>query len=520
MLAAISRQPQGGSTPRSPTVRILGAIALIGLGRAAAGAAEPVALGGQRVLFVDDTLTERSAGLERRLHPPRPRETVLTFDAPWEGSGSDFERLIRDGDTIRLYYMGTELTADDGTKFVHGPVRACYAESKDGIHWMKPDLGIVPFQGNTHNNIIWAEPHLDNVTPFRDTNPACLPDERYKATCSPGNGLLFALKSPDGIHWSRLTEAPIMTHGQFDTQNDAFWDAGRRCYWCYIRGFHSPVGQSIPEAQRVTHGIRDIRVATSTDFRHWSEPQRLDFGAAPDEALYTSQVELYDRVPGLFLGFPTRYVDRAFSAAALRALPDPVHRQRRMGYSPRYGSVVTDGQFMFSRDGFHFQRWDESFIPPGPERSNNWVYGDGYQSLGLIETPAEDPTAGSELSCYVDEGHWKDGETLRRYTLRLDGFVSLHASRAGGELVTRALVFSGGKLSLNFATAAAGALGVEVLEADGERVLARSEELFGDRPDRTVAWQGGAALASLAGRPVRLRLALREADLYSLRFEP
>jgi hypothetical protein len=179
---------------------------------------------------------------------------------------------------------------------------------------------------------------------------------------------------------------------------------------------------------------------------------------------------------------------------------------------------------MFSHDGYHFHRWDEPFIPPGPERSNNWVYGDGYQSLGLIETPAEDPTAAPQLSCYVDEGHWKDRESLRRYTLRIDGFVSLHAGRARGELLTPPLIFSGRALRLNFATSAAGSVRVELEDAAGRpypgRALADCDELFGDTLDRTVSWRGAAAVGTWAGRPVRLRLSLGEADLFALRFVP
>ena len=485
-------------------------------------AEEPYALGDRRALFVDEVLIARRDGLELRLHQPRPRETVMTFDAPWEGSGSDFERLIRDGDTIRMYYMATQLTMTNGTKLGSGDVYACYAESKDGIHWTKPDLGLVEFKGSKHNNIVWAEPKLDNFTPFLDANPNCPPDERYKATSS-GTPVLHGLKSADGIHWARISDVPIITHGRFDTQNNAFWDAERKQYWCYVRGFHDQNGQSVDDTRRGTIGIRDIRVATSKDFRHWTEPQMLKYGEAPEEALYTNQVEPYYRAPDLFVGFPTRYVDRNFSPAAMRALPDPVHRQRRMSFLPRYGTVVTDGQFMTSRDGFTFHRWDETFLRPGPEQSNNWVYGDAYQSLGLIQTPAEDPTASPELSFYADEGHWKEGETLRRYTIRIDGFVSLHARQKAGEFSSRPLIFSGRTLTLNFATAAAGFLRVELQDADGHALpgfaLAECDELFGDTIDRTVTWRDQNDVSGLAGKVVRLRIALSEADLYALKFQ-
>lgn len=162
--------------------------------------------------------------------------------------------------------------------------------------------------------------------------------------------------------------------------------------------------------------------------------------------------------------------------------------------------------------------------PPsaGPERSNNWVYGDGYQSLGLIEVPAEDPTAPPELAFYADEGHWKEGESLRRYTIRVDGFVSLHARHAPGEFVSRLLTFAGDRLTLNFATSAAGSVRVELQDAAGRAMagfaLADCDELFGDTLERTVTWRDRADVGALAGQPVRLRVVMSDADLYSLKF--
>ena len=49
--------------------------------------------------------------------------------------------------------------------------------------------------------------------------------------------------------------------------------------------------------------------------------------------------------------------------------------------------------------------------------------------------------------------------------------------------------------------------------------LADCYEVFGDTIDRVVAWKGDASrLAELAGKPVRLRFALNDADLYAFRF--
>ena len=491
-----------------------------------AGGAEVIHIGSQRELFVDEFLIERKVDLELQLHSPVPQEVVMTRDAPWEGSGSTFETIFRDGEIIRLYYMGMELTNVNGSKLRDNPGHTelrnavvCYAESKDGVHWTRPELGLFDFNGSKANNIIWDAAFLDNFVPFKDANPDCPPDERYKAVSS-GKGGLYALKSSDGIHWSYLQQDPIITRGKFDTQNNAFWDPMREQYWCYVRDFHGPDGKPTDDTKI---GVRDILVATSKDFRHWTEPRRLDYGDSPDEALYVNGVRPYYRAPHLFVGFPLRYIDRPYSPAALRDLPDPEHRRARMAFSPRYGTVLTDGMFMSSRDGKKFHRWDEAFIRPGPQRKDNWVYGDGVMSIGLLETPAQDPTAEPELTLYTHEDHWKKPTRLRRNTLRIDGFVSLHARRPPGEFVSKLLTFTGSELSLNFATSAAGSIRVEIQDEAGQPVsgfsLADGDELFGDTINRTVSWHDRTDLSALAGRPIRLRMVLSDADLYSLKFE-
>jgi hypothetical protein len=106
--------------------------------------------------------------------------------------------------------------------------------------------------------------------------------------------------------------------------------------------------------------------------------------------------------------------------------------------------------------------------------------------------------------------------------LRTDGFVSVNAPYAGGELLTRLFKFSGDKLEVNFATSAAGGLRVELQDESGKPIpgyaLADCPEIIGDEIDRVIAWSAGADVGKLAGKPVRLRFSLKDADLYSLRF--
>src|SRR5580693_6240824 len=78
-----------------------------------AGATEPsypIAIGSRRELFVDDALVERLDGkAELRLHHPRPQGVVLVHDAPWEGSGSGYHSVFRDGGLYRMYYKAWHL---------------------------------------------------------------------------------------------------------------------------------------------------------------------------------------------------------------------------------------------------------------------------------------------------------------------------------------------------------------------------------------------------------------------------
>ena len=147
---------------------------------------------------------------ELRLHQPAPREVSLTFHEPWEGNNSEWVVVFKDDGLFRMYYTGSDQSIGGGKcKALHR--NTCIAESRDGIHWTKPDLGLVEFDGSKKNNIILSHLEISNTfAPFLDTNPDCKPDEKYKALAS-GRGGLIALKSADGIHWSLLSEKPVIT---------------------------------------------------------------------------------------------------------------------------------------------------------------------------------------------------------------------------------------------------------------------------------------------------------------------
>ena len=451
-------------------------------------------VGSRLELFVDDFLIgELRGGARQVLHHPQPRDIVLTHDRAWEGNTSGYHTFFRDGDRVRVFYRGEQWdNADD--KESH-PSVTCTAESVDGIHWQKPSLGLIEFQGSRANNIVYTGVGAHNFAPFRDTRPDVPPEHRYKALAS-GDTELYAFVSPDGFHWAHLVEKPVITDGAFDSQNLAFWDDVRGEYRAFYR---DKMGGQAPDWL----GVRWIKTATSSDFVHWTEGKWLEFPDAPTEQLYTNQVLPYFRAPHILLGFPTRFM-------------------KGIAVANRGG--ITEGLLMSSRDGEIFHRWGEALIRPGLNR-DRWGNRCNYIWHGLIETPSDLPGGPNELSLYSTE-HYCAGSAnrVRRFTLRMDGFVSINAPLSGGELLTPPIIYRGEQLVLNVSTAAAGSVRVELQDADGGPLdgftLDDSDEIWGDTLEWVVTWKDGADVSRFMGQPVRVRFVMSDADLYALRFLP
>jgi hypothetical protein len=497
------------STNLPKALTALLALALTGI----AAAEEALDIGSRLELFADGALIERlSGGARQELHHPTAREVVFETDRPWEGNAVNYVTVFQDGDRYRMYYRGADVVyTPEGYKEPH-PDLYCYAESRDGIHWTRPTLGLFEFNGSKENNIVWMGIGGHNFAPFKDSNPAATPDARYKAIGSGRNKAergLWAFKSGDGIHWSLWSKGAVITKGAFDSQNLAFWDSERGEYRDYHRDFRNG---------------RDIRTCTSKDFLNWTDPVFLEYTPNRMSELYTNQILPYYRAPHIFLGFPTRYIDRGWTPAA-EALPRIDYRRLRGAKSRREGTAITDGMFMATRDPLRFTLWAESFNRPGLRTTDTWFYGDVYQNWGLVETASAIADAPRELSVYFTESTMQERKAyLRRYTIRIDGFVSLAAPLSGGEALTRPLRFQGGRLLVNYSTGAAGSIRVEIQDAGGKPLpgfaLADCAELYGDSLEQAVVWPKQPDLGALAGKTVRLRIELRDADLYSLRFAP
>jgi hypothetical protein len=487
----------------------------------------------RRELFVENTLISRlSGGARLQLHQPTPREVSFICDKPWEGASCAYMKVFQDGDLYRMYYRGSDVVyTKEGYSSPH-PEVACYAESRDGIHWTKPELGLFEYQGSKENNIIWMGSGSHNFAPFLDANPDCPKEERFKALAGDFRKGLQAFVSADGVRFTPVGQKPVIAKGAFDSLNLAFWDTIAGTYREYHRDFRQG---------------RDIRAGTSKDFVHWTDPEFLSYeahrhGGESDAAppvrdadpanqlsgrvsqLYTNQIIPYYRAPHIYLGFPTRYIDRGWTYSATQ-LPRHEYRQLRGAKSRREGTAVTDGMLMASRNGTHFHVWPESFIRPGLRKRQSWFYGDTYQNHGLVETKSAIEDAPPELSVYVSENSHQDHPgQFRRYTLRIDGFVSLTAPLAGGELDTTTLKFQGNRLSLNMSTSAAGSVRVEIQDEKGTAIpgytLRDAHELYGDSLSLAAAWKDRVTnLGELAGKPIRLRFVVRDADIFSYQFE-
>ena len=454
-------------------------------------------LGSRRELFVDDYLVERMAGVSLRMHEPTMAPSAAS-PPPLGG----YRTVIRDTDRYRMYYR-TLTDGQDGPRYDgHSAEITCYAESCDGREWELPDLGLFDLDAYEGGNAILAgmAPYSHNFSPFKDSRPGVPSDECYKAlagvhpggigwmlnpetTAAPeavaearrileeiGQGGLVPFVSRDGIHWRRRTPGAVITSEDFafDSQNLSFWSEHEQRYVCYFRSWQTPHGR-----------LRTISRTTSDDFLHWTEPIPMNPNE-PGEHLYTSGTHPYFRAQHIYVAMPTRF-------------------------QPDRGES-TDILFMTSRGGNEFQRtFKEVFIRPGLDPAR-WGNRANYAALNVV------PTGPAEMSIYVRD---------LRYVLRTDGFSSVHAGHEEGELVTKPFTFEGSKLSINVSTSAAGTVRAELQDADGRPVpgftLDDCPPVVGDAVERIVEWKKG-DVGALAGTPVRLRFAMNEADLYSMRF--
>lgn len=456
-----------------------------------------------RHLFLDPAFVEEAQGAALHVNPPAQREIVIRPDKPWEQLMISFYLTARDEEgKLRLWYICRD-------KANHPNV--AYAESRDGVQWTKPNLGIVDHEGSKDNNLVGLS-SLEGVV-FRDPNA---PEaERYAYVTHLITEGMVRFHSPDGLHWQR-DSGPLLRFGA-DTQNVTFWDERLGRYVLYLRGWYRgadakmyrkvvraeipsltaslPIG---PSEKSVRMWGKDKVAVIDDEFpmvfvADGHDPKNTD--------VYNLSAQPYPPDPHWYVGFPSMF-------------------QRERSTSDGRLEI----QFTGSRDGIAWHRYDRAaYVKPGLAGSESanmvfmgtglvvrgdeiWQYGTGFQSRHGDREARKLRTDG----------------IIYRYVQRLDGFVSLDFEADGGRCVTAPVKVDGPLLALNLDTAALGNLRVGLLDADGKAVgghgLDECEVLRTNSTRALVSWKGGGNLASLQGRDVRVTFTGTRAKLYGFRF--
>ncbi len=476
---------------------------------------EVIHIGDRRELFVDALLIERMDQVSLRLHEPISGGMAIGIDRPWEGPANGPSAVFRYDGRYLMYYRGMTLSADDQSGVL------CVAVSEDGVTWDKPDLGLVERGGRRDTNIVAdtdGTPLM--IVPWLDTRPGVADDERIKALHSEplsgekhtafqdpkGPKRLVLWVSAVGFTFQKCTPQPeIISSLQncFDGGNTMFWSEAERQYVLYYRWYEGEWGV----------GGRSMARTTSTDFLSWTDPVPMTYGDTPREQFYTNSTNPYFRAPHIYLAPAARFMEGR--RVVTEAQAEAIGLQQSQGHS--YDGDCSDAVLLTSRAGStqYDRTFMEAFIRPGPGASN-WVSRTNYPLSGIL------PCDAGRMMLFVARHYMQDSWHIERLLLRTDGFASLHAGWAGGEAITRPLIFSGAALEINYRTSAAGLVRVEIQDAEGTPVpgygIDDCQEIIGDEVQREVAWKRGSGVSELAGRGIRLRFCLKDADLYSFKF--
>jgi hypothetical protein len=472
---------------------------------------EPIVIGQEKHLFLDDYLIAAKEHVTRTTYPAVKSNAnpVLWPKEEWEGKVAViYGSVVRDEATgrYRMWY--------------HGGQGVSYAESEDGVAWTKPGLGLFKIDGHDTNVVIrrGAEDGEPNALPHfyeifgvhQDAAGQCVmgylsiqrnydgprPDPFHGGQ---RRGLGVA-KSPDGIHWT-LAES-WTTDAICDGDTHWMFDPRKERYVLYGRTKFTPpdvkaAWDKDPWAAKNFWGRAVARVE-SPDFLDWDykDPatapvvMATDLDDTPGDEVYSMLVFPYESV---YIGLVQMFHNQA----------DSCH---------------LDIQLAVSHDGISFMRVGDrtTFIPCGPV--GTW---DRFNNSLANNPPIQ---VGDELRFYYggrtyrhspydgpDRG--EPGGGIGFASIERDRFVSLQASSEGGVIKTVPVILEGATLHLN-AQSRFGEITVEILEPGTETVLAESAPVKADGLDVPVEWAEG-SLDAIEG-PVVLRITLKNARIYAV----
>jgi len=453
-----------------------------------------------RQLFVDDFLVE-SSDLEREYHYPVKYEgnPVLKPETDLEKKG--LNDLAIAGPKSGGLWWSPEKQLFEFWYEAGWVTNIAYATSKDGLHWERPQLPVVPGT----NRVNPPNVGVDSWTVVRDDN-ATDPAEKFKIFVRGDHARSRArgFVSADGIDWKQQTEGGIT-----GDRSTMFYNPFRK-KWVFSIRWSSPGGRSRAywegdEYLKAVEFLPDQPIP-------WARTDKLDLpdprvGNPPQ--LYNLDAVGYESI---MLGF-------------YEILHGPDNDVSGKLGLPKHTGL----NFAYSRDGFHFSRPDRK-MAINSEYTGVWDRG-YVQSLGnlcLIRGDklwfyyiafAGDPTKvwdGGKPST-MKTGMYANGATGVAI-LRRDGFVSLNAAAEPRTLLTRPVTFTGRFLFANV-EAPNGELVAEAVGMDGKVIkpftFANCIPLKGDTTIEQIKWKTGDSLLSLAGRPVRFRFRLTNGKFYA-----
>lgn len=472
-----------------------------------------IPLGDRKRLTWDDELFDTSDGIRFEMHRPhRTGERNLVADKPWESwQMGGMSSLLHEHGKFRLWY-GVSHGIRNGEEYA-----VAYAESDDGIHWTKPELGLVEYDKSTKNNLVVP---YNSVVGQVFIEPDAPPAEKYKmlAAIYPADPkikrYLTLLSSPDGLRWTK-PDKNVVPDGEFalDTQSQAFFDRDRQAYVLFTRmGPWRQVGRS--------ESKNPFAFPAPVNVMRPDEPEKADY--------YQAGVTKYEEAANAYFGL----VPVFFHPGDAKGNPSDGNPPLTFTYVKNPITVVApdtiDIHLFTSRDSIHWQRQGdhEPFLGLGPD--GEFDSRSLYPGVGYAVVDSEIWLYYSTYDCTHIES--LDGEkpfekylgTITRATLRLDGFISANAGHSGAEIVTKPITFTGDHLELNVDCSAGGHLNVELQTADGQPIpgftLADCDRIYHNNIRKTVTWKGKADLSSLKGQAARMRLAMRDCKLYAFQF--
>lgn len=469
-----------------------------------------------RQLFVDNFLISET-NLTSVYHTPKFYENnpVLEPDKEWEKTteGALYAAPFSDGiwydekdGKYKMWYLagaGTIHKQDNQTFYT------CYAESNDGKHWNKVNQDVVPGTNivdtcDRDASTVWldrAEPNPAKRWKFFNVERR-INDKRWQVVLK---------YSADGIHWSK----GVAQSGDQGDRTTAFYNPFTKKWALSLRAGTPVSGRS---RFYIEHEDPEMLVSLSHRVRRDADDKFTVFWFTPDDK--ELRHERFPEVePGIYNFDAIPYESIMLGFYAAWAGPENnVCREE----SIQKRNVVSLG---YSRDGFHFKRPTHQPFMNVNETEGAWNWGN-MQSINGVPLVVGDSLyfycSGRRLNNIM----WDSYTSTGMATLRRDGFVSLHADKKGGYVVTEPITFDGKYLFVNADVKnKKSQLTVEILDADGNPIAEYSGKnavalKHTDSTKQLVSWRSGADLTALAGKTLRLRFTVVDGDLYSFWVSP